>query len=209
MSTTTITRPAHAKPAATAEGVSFSLGLDQASYVWTAASPRTLTATLILRCSSAAPLTLSFAGGQEFDIAIRDAAGRQVALWSGGQAFFDHVQTITVSGERRWTATMALPEPSLGTPPRPGGAPFAPAAYTATGYLTPAGEATGSLNVNQGGTASASSGHSMQPDMAIPLPIQPPVAFPPATAPRVYSATVGFVLHADPVVLDQAPNASA
>ena len=208
MSSTTITRPAHTKPAAASEGVSFSLALDQASYLWTPESSRTMTATLTLHCQSAAPLTLHFTGGQEFDIALRDATGKQVALWSGGQAFFDHTQTITVTGERRWTATMALPEPSPGMPPRPG-ALFTPATYTATGYLTLAGEADDAVDVGQSGTASA--GGTMQPDKAIARPILPPVVPPTASnaAVRSYSATVGFTVHADPLVLNQPAKTSA
>ena len=207
MATSTMTRPTPAKPAATLPGVSFSLALDQASYLWTPQA-RTLTATLVLRC--AAPMSLAFTGGQEFDVAIHDAAGRQVALWSAGQAFFDHVQTISVTGERRWTATMPLPEASGGVPPMPGGAPLRPAAYTATGYLTmaagPVQEAGGRGGVVQPDRAVA------RPPVPSPIPFPPPVLPPVATpsmAPSAYSATVGFTVHADPVVLDQAPKASA
>ncbi len=206
MTTTTMTRAVKAGPTPVQQGVSFSLALDRASYLWTPQA-RTLTATLVLR--SDMPLSLSFTGGQEFDVAIHDADGRQVALWSAGQAFFDHVQTLSVTGEHRWTATMALPEATGGVPPRPGGALVRAGAYTATGYLTLAASP-----VHAGGP-----GGAMQPDRTIarppvpsPIPFPPPVPPPvttPSMAPSAYSATVGFTVHADPVVLDQAPKASA
>ena len=201
MTTSTLSRTAKTQTAHAAEGVSFTLALDSGSYVVRDGAPGKLTATLTLRCPKDAPLTLDFAGGQEFEIAIDDAAGDQIALWSAGQKFFDHVQTLTVEGERRWTATMALPRPPIAFPPaKPGGALFAASSYTATAFLmtiAPAAAATGPSGGMHPGVAHSNVAPSVIGGTAA-APSRPVVS------PRPYSATVAFTVHSDPVILEGA-----
>ena len=129
MSATITDRP-DVRPASTRSGISFALRLDHDIY--SAPSPAQLDATLTLICPARNPVSLTFVTGQQFDLEIRDAAGRQVGLWSRGRVFPDLVRTVEIRGEQKWTASMALPVTDGG------GDPLA-AAYTLTGYLTTAG----------------------------------------------------------------------
>ena len=157
MSATIADRP-DVRPAATRSGISFALKLDHDIYL-EPGIPQ-LDATLTLLCPTATPVSLTFVTGQQFDLEILDASGQQVGLWSKGRVFPDLVRTVTIKGEQKWTASMALPV-------REGGDPL-DAAYTLTGYLTTAGAPT-----DGGGVV------------------------------RAYSATVGFIVRARPVVLTQ------
>ncbi|MBE7210990.1 MAG: hypothetical protein INR65_08215 [Gluconacetobacter diazotrophicus] len=190
MSVTTVAHRPTA-PHAGASGMSFGLMLDRDTYVQTGEAG-TLVATLVLHCPAGVTLPLAFADGQHFDVSIRDGTGRQVALWSEGRVFPDLAQTLSLSGEHRWQANMALPPA--------GGSVFAAETYTATGFLTAQAPAHPPVGV-------------MQPDGAagerVATPVRPgpvPVPFPPAAPSepvvRAYSATVAFTVRRTPVVLD-------
>nr|WP_321986013.1 BsuPI-related putative proteinase inhibitor [uncultured Lichenicoccus sp.] len=126
---TSITLPPDTPDEAACSGVSFELLLDQGTYFVSATHQPSINATLILSNLDAPPLSLAFAGGQQFDVDIRDASDVQVALWSTGRIFDDLARAIEVQGERRWQASLPVP-PGNGTS-------LAPVIYTATAYLTP------------------------------------------------------------------------
>ena len=133
MSATIIDRP-NVKSASTRSGISFALKLDHDIYFEPGATQ--LDATMTLVCPVATPVSLTFITGQQFDLEIRDAAGQQVGLWSRGRVFPDLVRTVTIKGEQKWTASMALPVRDSGDEP------LDAVAYTLTGYLTTAGAPT-------------------------------------------------------------------
>lgn len=124
--------PPAASAGRTLHGISFTLQLDRNVYRFAPDAPR-IEATLTMRCERDAPLPLTFSG-QQFDFAIDDASGRQIALWSTGRVFPDYVEETKISGERTWKATMPLP------PVGRIGDPLADASFTMTGYLLPLGE---------------------------------------------------------------------
>ncbi len=189
MSTATIVKPSPVFPPAAASGaVGFEMMLDRSTYVRTLGSS-SLTATLILRCPADTPVPLSFANSQHFDLALFDAGGQQIGLWSTGRVFSDLAQTIEFKGEHSWTATMALPIP---------GGTLSTASYYATGYLNDAVVMT--LSDPGGG---------MQPDSVEGgSGVKSPIYLPPAagTGGRRYSATVAFTVQERPAVL-MSPNA--
>ena len=180
---TTATRPSHVVLPPAPETVGFELMLDRSAYTRTPQAAL-LTATLILRCPVDAPVSLSFSNGQQFDLALFDASGRQVGLWSTGRVFSDLARTVEFKGEHRWVATMALPAVA--------GA-LSPASYLATGYLT------GTVVATQ---APAEGG--VHPDtiwggtgIVGLAPFPPPSS---TTAGRRYSASVAFTVREDPVI---------
>jgi len=76
---------------------------------------------LTIEASPAEPITLSFASGQEYDVAVRNADGKVVYLWSSTALFIQATHTRTITG--RWTATVTLPKPM-------------PGSYTVEGWMT-------------------------------------------------------------------------
>jgi hypothetical protein len=62
----------------------------------------------VLRLSVADPVKLVFPSSQEFDIAIRDQAGRQVWLWSASRTFLAVVTERVVDRERVYTAEVPV-----------------------------------------------------------------------------------------------------
>ncbi|HYO80361.1 MAG TPA: BsuPI-related putative proteinase inhibitor [Bryobacteraceae bacterium] len=66
--------------------------------------------TLRLQTGSAVALKLDFPSSQEYDIAIRDAAGRRLWTWSADKLFAMAEHTVTVSGE--WVKTVRVPAPA-------------------------------------------------------------------------------------------------
>lgn len=78
---------------------------------------------LTLEASPAAPLTLSFASGQEYDVLLRNEDGNVAYLWSSTALFIQATHTRTITG--RWTTTVTLPKPVPGN-------------YTVEGWMTTA-----------------------------------------------------------------------
>ncbi len=189
MSTATIAKPSPVfPPAAASDAVGFEMMLDRSVYIRTPEAS-SLTATLILRCPADTPVPLSFANSQHFDLALFDAGGQQIGLWSTGRVFSDLAQTIEFKGEHRWAATMVLPVP---------GGTLSTASYYAIGYLNDAATITLS-----------DPGSGMRPDTVQGgSGVNSPVYLPPAagTAGRRYSATVAFTVQNRSVVL-MSPNA--
>ena len=75
-------------------GLTFSLSIDRPVYfadfmppLDPARSTPVMQARLTIRNTSSTPVTLHFSSGQRYDLAIRDESGKQVFLWSEGQAF--------------------------------------------------------------------------------------------------------------------------
>jgi hypothetical protein len=70
---------------------------------------------------------LTFPSGQEYDIVLRDSAGKSVYRWSFGRLFIQSVHTRTITGEWTENVPILLPDPPSGT-------------YTLQMWLTTAGE---------------------------------------------------------------------
>jgi hypothetical protein len=77
------------------------------------AAANELTVMLRVDLNSGSTLPLTFASGQEFDIAVRDETGREVYRWSAGRSFIQAQHSITVEGE--WAASVSIPRPEPGT----------------------------------------------------------------------------------------------
>jgi hypothetical protein len=62
------------------------------------------TVLLVLRVtnSAEAPVAVTFATGQTYDFAVRDAAGHELWRWSGDRGFTQAVQTRTLAGSETW-----------------------------------------------------------------------------------------------------------
>lgn len=89
-----------------------------------------LTAILRVQTNSPLPLKLRFPTAQEFDVILRDEAGKVIWKWSDGQVFTqsEHESSITPG----WTAQIQIPRP-----PSTGNAP--PANYSVQAWLTTEG----------------------------------------------------------------------
>jgi hypothetical protein len=99
-----------------------------------------LTARLTIRNTTALPLMLQFNSGQQYDLAIRDASGRQVFLWSEGKAFTQALTRLDLSpGEKSFVVEARLADRS--------GKPFPEGRYTAEAWLTTSGEKVYSATV--------------------------------------------------------------
>ncbi len=83
---------------------SFRLSLDQASY---AAGAR-LAARMLFVNTTGQPVRVAFGSAQRYDVAIRDAAGRQVYRWSQGRAFAAIFGTVEFRGETHWLVSVPL-----------------------------------------------------------------------------------------------------
>lgn len=103
--------------------VSFGLSLDRSSYK----AGDKVAARLSLRNTRPEPLVLDFNSGQEFDVAIVDAAGKEVYRWSAGRMFAQMLHDLSITGEKNWAAQLALP------------AGLAPGKYSAQAWLTATG----------------------------------------------------------------------
>jgi hypothetical protein len=103
--------------------VSFEISLDKISYQ----AGEKATARMALRNTRPEPLELQFGSGQEFDVLVIDAAGKEVYRWSAGRMFAQVLHSLTVSGEKNWVAQVSLP------------ATLAPGKYSAQAYLTAVG----------------------------------------------------------------------
>ena len=78
----------------------------------------TMQPTLLIKNTSAQPVTLQFSTAQQYDFIIRDAQGAVVKRWSEGRAFADAAQTLTLKageeksfGERLSLGAVAKPLP--------------------------------------------------------------------------------------------------
>ena len=89
-----------------------------------------LTARLVIRNTSALPLSLLFNSGQQYDLAIRNEAGQQVFLWSLGKLFTQGQTRLDLSpGEKAFVIATPLGDRS--------GKAFPEGRYTVEGWLTP------------------------------------------------------------------------
>jgi hypothetical protein len=68
-----------------------------------------LKATLRLTVAEGDALKLKFATSQRYDLAIRDANGAIVYLWSASATFLQVVGTETISGQRTWQIDAKVP----------------------------------------------------------------------------------------------------
>jgi hypothetical protein len=80
-------------------------------------------ARMMLRNTTATPVKLEFASGQQYEMVLWNDQGRQVWRWSDGRAFTQAFHAIAVSkGETVWTETVRLaPANSAGIAPLPEG----------------------------------------------------------------------------------------
>lgn len=103
--------------------VSFRLALDNNTY-----SPAArLNARLTLANRQNELIRLTFPSAQRYDLAIRDAAGKEVYRWSEGKAFAQIFGSIAVGGEMHYLVSVPL-----------GG--LAPGDYSVEAWLATAGE---------------------------------------------------------------------
>jgi hypothetical protein len=79
--------------------------------------------TLRVHVSPGTPLSLPFGSSQEYDIVVRDNAGKAVYVWSASRSFLQSLHTVDVDGE--WSAQATIPKP-------------APGAYTVQAWLVTA-----------------------------------------------------------------------
>ena len=68
--------------------------------------------TLRVQVSQSGPVSIGFGSSQEYDVAVRDSAGKVVYLWSASRSFLQSLHSIVVDGE--WTATVSIPRPAPG-----------------------------------------------------------------------------------------------
>lgn len=119
--------------------LSFGLAMDRPVYVADLTPPvdparavPVLAARLTIRNTSALPLALQFHSGQQYDLAIRDSAGRQVFLWSEGKFFTQALTRLDLSpGEKTFLIEVPLADRS--------GRTFPEGRYTVEGWLTTSG----------------------------------------------------------------------
>jgi len=93
-----------------------------------------LTARLTIHNVTAAPVTLQFSSGQQFDLAIREAGGGQALQWSAGKFFIQSLTRVELGpGEARsFPVELRLAGRSGKTLPE--------GRYTAEGWLTTVGD---------------------------------------------------------------------
>jgi hypothetical protein len=68
--------------------------------------------TLRVQVSQAGPLSIVFGSSQEYDVVVRDDAGRAVYVWSASRSFLQSLHTVVVDGE--WSAAVSIPRPASG-----------------------------------------------------------------------------------------------
>ena len=83
--------------------------------------------TLRIDLEPGATVTLPFSSGQEYDIVLRDDAGRVVYTWSAAQSFIQSLHNLTVTDG--WITVVAVPRP-------------APGSYTLQAWMTTSGGAS-------------------------------------------------------------------
>ncbi len=111
--------------------LSFGLAIDRPVYVANLMPP-VLNARFTARNSTDQPVTLQFNSGQQYDLAIRDEAGRQVFLWSDGKFFTLALSRIELGpGETTFLVDVRLADRA--------GAPLPPGRYTVEAWLTTSG----------------------------------------------------------------------
>jgi hypothetical protein len=70
-----------------ADPLAVSLTTDQSEYIRSEEAPSQAVVTLVVKNTSALPVTISFANGQKYDFVARDASGATVWTWSEGKTF--------------------------------------------------------------------------------------------------------------------------
>jgi hypothetical protein len=110
--------------------LSFTLAIDRPVYN-TDPAP-VMQARLSIRNTSSLPVTLPFSSGQQYDLAIRDAAGRQVFLWSESKAFIQVLTQFDLNpGEKTFVIEVSLADRT--------GKALPQGRYTVEGWLTTIG----------------------------------------------------------------------
>lgn len=86
-----------------AEGFVFRLSTPRAMY----RAGESIPFEMVLRNANDRAQTLTFLGGQDFDIVVRNSAGAEVWRWSTGRAFTQQIRTVSFAPgeERRFAAT--------------------------------------------------------------------------------------------------------
>jgi hypothetical protein len=76
--------------------------------IYPASSASTLTARLMIRNSTADPVTLTFPTGQVYDLEIHDDEGNVVYGWSRDKTFTQMVTTLQIQYEKDYAITAPL-----------------------------------------------------------------------------------------------------
>ncbi len=110
--------------------LSFTLAIDRP--VYPADPVPVMQARLTIRNTSSLPLSLPFNSGQQYDLAIRDATGRQVFLWSEGRGFVQVLTRLDLNpGEKTFVIEVKLADHT--------GKTFPEGRYAVEGWLTTSG----------------------------------------------------------------------
>src|SRR5262249_50509117 len=107
--------------------LSFTFAIDR--LVYPADPTAVMQARLTIRNTTSLPLSLPFNSGQQYDLAIRDEAGRQVFLWSEGKVFIQVLMRLDLNpGEKTFVIDVKLADRA--------GKTFPAGRYTVEGWLT-------------------------------------------------------------------------